>query len=440
MHLTPIVQHFVLPLQFLHNVLVGRLHVLAVEVRHVRPKHPGVVNGAHHAVPVLVADPGLHAHPEIVLSEGGGGVDNTGPRVCGNEIPSDHLERRIPGLGLEVREKGLVTHPNQRAPQHFFQHRKLGRVFLNGLTDPIPTILAHNQHHSVRLPLDPQVLELGVDGQCQVGGQGPGGGRPHSETLVSRTHAGEQDDDGRVRHVLVVLGHLEIRQRRAARRRIRHHPERTVHHPLQEQLLEHPPPGLHEGRVHRLVVVVKIDPPTEPGDDLPPLPGVLGDDLLTLLVVLLDPDLRDIVLVFHPQLLVDDLLHGKPVAIPPKTPLDVVAGLVGIPGHHIFQGPGQDVPIMRQPGRKRRPVVERVRLPVLGLPQGRLEGVDLTPVLDDFLLLLGEIRPVGHLVEGVVGHGACELARPDAAAADRGGEAKCPDDCSHGVNGQQTSA
>lgn len=44
--------------------------------------------------------------------------------------------------------------------------------------------------------------------------------------------------------------------------------EAAKHELLVPQLLEHPPDRLHERRVQRLVVVLKVDPPTHARDDL----------------------------------------------------------------------------------------------------------------------------------------------------------------------------
>ena len=69
------------------------------------------------------------------------------------------------------------------------------------------------------------------------------------------------DNDCRINHVLVVLGHLKVGEGRGAAGGVGHHPEAPVDHALVVHLLEDPPDGLHEPGVHGLVVVFKIDPP-----------------------------------------------------------------------------------------------------------------------------------------------------------------------------------
>ena len=85
------------------------------------------------------------------------------------------------------------------------------------------------------------VGELGVDAEREVARQGPGGRRPgdhlHVGVLVKR----KADDDGRIRHLLVVLRRLEVGQRRRAAGGVGHHPEASVDEALVPELTEHPP-------------------------------------------------------------------------------------------------------------------------------------------------------------------------------------------------------
>lgn len=59
-----------------------------------------------------------------------------------------------------------------------------------------------------------------------------------------------------------------------------------------------------------------------------------------------------------------------------------------------LDGPCEQVAVVRQTGRERRSVVEGEPGLALGLLERRLEGVDVAPVLEDDVLLLGErVRP-----------------------------------------------
>ena len=87
------------------------------------------------------------------------------------------------------------------------------------------------------------------------------------------------------------------------------------------------------------------------------------------------------------------------MAVPSEPALAVVAGLRGIPCHHILDGAGGDVSIMGQARGKGWPIVESVGLAALGKLKLLLEGVDGVPELEHLFLLLREVRPLGHGVE-----------------------------------------
>lgn len=107
---------------------------------------------------------------------------------------------------------------------------------------------------------------------------------------------------------------------------------------------------------------------------------------------------------------VDLVLDGQPVAVPTEAAGDVVATHGLVARDDILDGPGEDVAVVRQPRRERRPIVEDV----LGLPLSklelRLEGVDLGPEGKDLLLLLweGEILSFLDVVHGESGVAAGE--------------------------------
>jgi hypothetical protein len=116
------------------------------------------------------------------------------------------------------------------------------------------------------LVLDLNVQEVGVDAEGEVRGEGPRSGRPRQqrralEAAAARDgHDGKVDDDGRVVDLLVVEVRLEVAERRAAGHAVGHHLVALVDELLLVELLEDPPHGLHEGLVHGLVVVLKVDP------------------------------------------------------------------------------------------------------------------------------------------------------------------------------------
>lgn len=158
---------------------------------------------------------------------------------------------------------------------------------------------------------------------------------------------------------------LKVRKNSVDCTRVRHDLLPAIHESLVENLLEHVPDTLHEVQVHGLVVVVEVNPAPHPIDSLPPLARILHNDALALGVVLVDSHLQHFALVLDVEGLIDFVLHGKSVAIPAKSPLDVVPGLSSVPTNDIlnrlmlyFDGSGADVPIMGESRREGRPVVE----------------------------------------------------------------------------------
>ena len=92
------------------------------------------------------------------------------------------------------------------------------------------------------------------------------------------------------------------------------------------------------------------------------------------------------------KLLVNLMLHRKTVAIPPKATRDVVAGLVRVPRHGVLNCSRKDVPVVRQPSRKRRAVVERVDRATFAELQRSCKSVEvrLTPQRENLFLHLRE--------------------------------------------------
>eukprot|EP00966_Prymnesium_polylepis_P237473 5492223-Prymnesium_polylepis.2 len=168
-------------------------------------------------------------------------------------------------------------------------------------------------------------------------------------------------DDGRVVDDLVVLLELEVGDGRVTWARVGHHLEAAVHEPLLVQLLEHPPHRLHERQVHRLVVILKVNPAADALDGLLPLLGVAHHNLAALGVVVGDAHLEHIVASLDVERLVDLKLDRQPVAVPPEAALDVVARLVSVAADDVLDGAGEDVAVVRQTRGERRAVVERER-------------------------------------------------------------------------------
>ena len=206
------------------------------------------------------------------------------------------------------------------------------------------------------------VLEVGVCAKTGVHGEGPWCGCPGEQTCVRVLNQREGNNHSRVLHILVVLRGLEVAEWCGQGSAVRHDLEPAVDCVLLEQPLEHPPLRLHEAGVHGLVVVVEVDPATKPVDRVPPLGRISHDDGSALLVVLGDTNFPYGVATRHAELLVNLVLDGHTVGIPAKTALDITSVHGPVSWDDILNGGGQEMAIMGHARRKRRSIVEGVRL------------------------------------------------------------------------------
>mmetsp|Transcript_37061 Transcript_37061/g.94824 ORF Transcript_37061/g.94824 Transcript_37061/m.94824 type:complete len:440 (-) Transcript_37061:3-1322(-) len=405
-HLSAIENQLALRLEHLLNVCVGLLNVLALEVPNLLGVASALVDGLQHACAVFCDDAILDANPVIVLSESRGLVDDTCTRCCGDVLVRDEAPdlALIDGF-LEVWEERLVGDADQGLTWHLLQNLEiLFGILLDARTNPIEAVLANDPLAPIPFFLELQVLQLRVDTKSEVGWQGPGRRRPRKDVGVLLVLPLELHDDGGVGNLLVILRHLEVGQRSGQGRAVCHNAEGAVNQALVEKLLEAPPNGLHEGQIHGLVVVVEVDPPAKPLHDLTPFIGVHLHNGPALLVVLVDPHLQHVLAALDVEFLVDDALYWHTVAVPAEPPLNVIAALVRMAAHHVLDGTGQDVPVVRQAGSEGGPIVEVERLLALRLPQALLERIDIFPILERGLLFLREARFLRERREGGLGY------------------------------------
>ncbi len=71
--------------------------------------------------------------------------------------------------------------------------------------------------------------------------------------------------------------------------------EPPVHQPLVEQLPKYPPYTLHKAHIECLVIILKVNPPSQSCDCLFPFLAVPHDDAATLFVVIGNAHLHDII-------------------------------------------------------------------------------------------------------------------------------------------------
>lgn len=119
--------------------------------------------------------------------------------------------------------------------------------------------------------------------------------------------------------LLVILTSLKVGQRREQASRVRHDFETAIDEALIKELLERPPHALHEAKVERLVVVIKVDPAAHTLDGLAPLGRVAHDDRAALGVVLVDAHAKHVRARLDAELLVDLVLNWHAVRVPAET-------------------------------------------------------------------------------------------------------------------------
>lgn len=215
--------------------------------------------------------------------------------------------------------------------------------------------------------------------------------------------------------------------------------ETLIHKTLVVKLRKDPPHTLHEFQVHRLVIILEINPPPRPPHNLLPLlhipinqkarmnnemcdndsnsrikklrnenqkPSSPRDNAPALLVVLIDPQFQYFLTLLNVEAAVDLVLDGQAVAVPAEAASNVIAvhGLVA--GYNVLYGAGEDVAVVREPRGERRTVIEDVLGLVLGALQLGLECLYLRPQLEDLLLVFGEgeILPFAYFVHGGSGN------------------------------------
>ena len=110
----------------------------------------------------------------------------------------------------------------------------------------------------------------------------------------------------------------------------------TVHLILLPKLAKDPPDTLHERDVERLVVVVKVDPSSDPLHRMSPFSRVSHDNLTAGRVVLVDTHIHDVLLAFDVELFVNLVLDGETVSVPAESTFDVETVGPRVTGHHIL--------------------------------------------------------------------------------------------------------
>ncbi len=287
----------------------------------------------------------------VLLTEGGGDVHDARAVLGGDVVRRQHLVGVL-AAQEEVERRRVLAADQVGAldPRH---HRRLLAQLAGvrghaGLGEQVA--LARNDTR-----LDDHIIHVRVHGRGQVARQRPRGRRPDQRQLTGLQ--AQADGHGRVLPVAVDVVHLGlgVGQGRLAPPAVPEHPEALVDQTLVVQGLEGPHDAFHVVQVEGLVVVVEVDPPGLARHVVAPLVGVLEHGLAARVVELGDAHRLDLALVRDPQLLLGLDLGGHAVRVPAEPALDVLAAHGLVARDDVLGVAGQQVPVVREAVRERRP-------------------------------------------------------------------------------------
>jgi hypothetical protein len=177
------------------------------------------------------------------------------------------------------------------------------------------------------------------------------------------------------------------------------------------QLLERPHGALHEGEIHRLVIVLEIDPARGTGDVIFPVRRELLHRGAAMLVEAGHAVFQDLETSGDAEFLFRLQLGGQTMAIPAETTIDDLAAHRLIARHQVLHEAGDEMAIMGKAVGEGRSVIEdefrRALLPAL-LDRAFENRVLLPPRADRFLDLREGRRRLGGGIDGLrLCHGEC---------------------------------
>ena len=327
----------------------------------------------------------------IILAEGRRLMHQARSVVRSDVVAGDDDECALLRLLGKVWKERLVATSGEGGARHPLQHFEV--VALAVMLEPVRREIEHEITPAV---VHPQVFELRSDTDRQVGRQGPGRGGPDREVRVLVGEL-QQDRDRRILHFLVVEIRLEVGQPGAQCGRDRDDLLPLVDEPLVEELLHHPPHGLHVPGVHRLVVVIEVDPAADARDGLAPLARESLHDRAACVVVAGNAKGVDQLVGVHALgfvLLVDLLLDGEAVTVPSEAATDVAPLHGEVARDNVLDRRRDKVAVMRQARGERRAVIEDVGLSVPGLFERTFEDALAPPEVEYFQFGGNEIERV----------------------------------------------
>ena len=198
----------------------------------------------------------------VVLAEAGRHVDDAGALLGRHEVGAEDLERPLGaealGVGEEVEQRPVAgadelgaAHRRRPARRRRARRRRRRR-----------RSAARTKRCAV--VLDDGVVDVGADGEGEVGRQRPRRRRPRQQP-GARPRSVEQLEADRQRRVLavavdVVHPRLGVAERGLAAPAVGQHAEALVDQALVPERLEGPHDALHVVEVEGLVVVLEVDP------------------------------------------------------------------------------------------------------------------------------------------------------------------------------------
>ena len=228
------------------------------------------------------------------------------------------------------------------------------------------------------------IVDIRAECKPKIARQRPRGGCPRQKIGIRRERlrskgfrrrsAGngiprlKADGNRRVVYILIPAQvQLVVRQHRGTAWAIRQNIMPLIQQPLLPQLLHHPPNRLHIRRFHRLIVVIKINPASQPINRMPPLLHIPQHTRPARLIKLCHPILFNISLRIQPQLFFDQIFYRQPMTVPSKPPLNLLSLHRLITRNNILNRTRHKMPEMRQPRCKGRAVKKHVLISPLTL-------------------------------------------------------------------------
>ena len=386
-------------LEHLDDVLVAVLAEASLELGDSGREGAGLVERIDKRVHSRLA-----ADAEVVLAVRRRDVDESDAVVRRHVVVVEDAERALSALVGEVRENRLIFDALERRALELRDDFVL-LLLLEDVRKPRPRhdvdgprVVSHVAHCDI--------VDVRARADREVLGKRPGSGSPDQEIDVRRrryhgqglgaargpvrcpSHHLRPHRHGRILHVLVVAARLEVGERGRELPAVGHDAVRAVDASLVPELLEHPPHGLHEAEVHRLVVVVEVDPAAHARNRLAPFGDVLEHHRAALLVELVYAERLDLVRARDAKRVLREGLDRESVSVPPEAALDVLAAHRLVARDDVLDRAREEMPVMRKAGGERRPVVELVALSARVLHKGLLERLALFPHLKDGLFHL----------------------------------------------------